>query len=51
VFPHLGSTNIPFSSNPLKAKYVELMVKIKDTTQVMHIAKLKDGPKRAMRLF
>jgi hypothetical protein len=25
-------------------------VKIKDTTQVMHIAKLKDGPKRAMKL-
>jgi hypothetical protein len=25
-------------------------VKIKDTTQVMHIAKLKDGPKRAIKL-
>jgi hypothetical protein len=25
VFPHLGSTNIPFSFYPLKAKYVELM--------------------------
>jgi hypothetical protein len=25
-------------------------VKTKDTTQVMHIAKLKDGPKRAMKL-
>jgi hypothetical protein len=27
VFPHLGSTDISFSSNPLKAKYVELMGK------------------------
>jgi hypothetical protein len=26
-------------------------VNIKDITQVMHIAKLKDGPKRAMKLF
>jgi hypothetical protein len=25
-------------------------VKIKDTTQVRHIAKLKDGSKRAMKL-
>jgi hypothetical protein len=25
-------------------------VKAKDITQVMHIAKLKDGPKRAMQL-
>jgi hypothetical protein len=29
---------------------VELMVKTKDTTQVMHIAKLKDDPKRSMKL-
>jgi hypothetical protein len=29
VFPHLGSTDIPFSSYPLKAKYVELMGKDK----------------------
>jgi hypothetical protein len=50
VFPHHGSTDIPFSSYPLKAKYVELMVKTKDTTQVMHIAKLKDDPKRSMKL-
>jgi hypothetical protein len=50
VFPLLGSINIRFSSYPLKAKYMELMDKDKDTTQVMHIAKLKDGPKRAMKL-
>jgi hypothetical protein len=25
VFPHIGSTDIPFSSYPLKAKYVKLM--------------------------
>jgi hypothetical protein len=29
VFPHLGSTDIPFSSYPLKDKYVELMGKDK----------------------
>jgi hypothetical protein len=29
VFPHLGSTDISFSSYPLKAKYVELMGKDK----------------------
>jgi hypothetical protein len=29
VVPHLGSTNVPFSSYPLKAKYVELMGKEK----------------------
>jgi hypothetical protein len=29
VFPHLGSTDIRFSSYPLKAKYVELMGKDK----------------------
>jgi hypothetical protein len=29
VFPHLGSTDIPFSSYPLKAKYVDLMGKDK----------------------
>jgi hypothetical protein len=50
VFPHLRSTDTPFSSYPLKAKYVKLMGKDKDTSQDMHIAKLKDGPKRAMKL-
>jgi hypothetical protein len=29
VFPHLGSTDIPFSYYPLKTKYVELMGKDK----------------------
>jgi hypothetical protein len=29
VLPHLSSTNVPFSSDPLKAKYVELMGKEK----------------------
>jgi hypothetical protein len=29
VFPHIGSIDIPFSSYPLKAKYVELMGKDK----------------------
>jgi hypothetical protein len=29
VFPHLGSTDIPFSSYPIKAIFVELMGKDK----------------------
>jgi hypothetical protein len=29
VLPHLGLTDIPFSSYPLKAKYMELMGKDK----------------------
>jgi hypothetical protein len=29
VFPHVSSTDIPFLSYPLKAKYVELMGKDK----------------------
>jgi hypothetical protein len=41
----------PSSSYPLKAKYVELMVKERGTTQVMCIAKLKDGPKRGKKFF
>jgi hypothetical protein len=40
-----------FSSYPTKAKYVELVVKEKGTTQVMYIAKLKDGPKRVKIFF
>jgi hypothetical protein len=50
VFPHIVSTDIPFSYYPLRPKYVELVGKDKGYTQVMHIARLKDGPKRAMIL-
>jgi hypothetical protein len=39
------------SSYPLKAKYVELTGKGKGTTQVMYIAKLKDGPKGFKKIF
>jgi hypothetical protein len=50
VFPHLGLIDIPFLSQPLKAKYVELMGKYKGyTTQVMYIVKLKDGSKSAAK--
>jgi hypothetical protein len=51
VFSHLGSTDIPFSSYPLKAKYVELMGQDKGyNLSHAYIAKLNDGPKRAMKL-
>jgi hypothetical protein len=50
VFPYLSSTDIPFSSYHLKAKYVELMGTDKGYNSSHHIAKLKDGPKRPMKL-
>jgi hypothetical protein len=50
MVPHLGSADNPFSSYPLKLNMWSLWVKTKYTTQVMHIAKLKDSPKRAMKL-
>jgi hypothetical protein len=43
--------NCSFSSYPIKAKYVELMIKGKGTTQVMYIAMLNDGPKRVKKIF
>jgi hypothetical protein len=50
VFPHLGSSDIPFSSYPIKAKYVELMGKDKGYNSSHAYCKLNDGPKRAMKL-
>jgi hypothetical protein len=40
-----------FSSYPLKAKMWSSWVKRKGTTQVMYIFKLKDGLKRAKKIF
>jgi hypothetical protein len=43
VFPQLGSIDIPFSSYPLKAKYVELMGKDKGYNLSHAYFKVKGG--------
>jgi hypothetical protein len=50
VFPHLGSTDIPFSSYLLKAKYVELMGKDKGYNSSDAYCQVKGLSKRAMKL-
>jgi hypothetical protein len=49
VFPHLCSTDIPFYPTLKKLNMWSSWVKTKDTTQVIYIAKLKDGPKRTAK--
>jgi hypothetical protein len=51
VVPHLGSMNIPFHPTLKRLNMWSSWVKRKGTTQVMYIAKLKDGPKRAEKTF
>jgi hypothetical protein len=51
VVPHLGSTNVPFHPTLQRLNMCSSWVRTKGTTQVMYIAKLKDGPKRAKKTF
>jgi hypothetical protein len=51
VVPHRGSTNVPFHSTLKRLNMRSSWVKRKGTTQVMYIAKQKDGPKRANKTF
>jgi hypothetical protein len=51
VAPHLSSTNVPFHPTLQRLHMWSSWVKRKGTTQVMYIAKLKDGPKRAKKTF
>jgi hypothetical protein len=51
VFPHLGSTNIPFSSYPLKAKYVELMGKDKGYNSSHVYCQVKGWSKKSCKIF
>jgi hypothetical protein len=51
VVPHLGSINIPFHPTLWRLNMWSSWVKKKGTTQVMYIAKLKDGPKRFKKTF
>jgi hypothetical protein len=51
VVPHLGSTVVPSHPTLYRLNMWRSWVRRKDTTQVMYIAKLKDGPKRVKKIF
>jgi hypothetical protein len=51
VFPHLGSTDIPFLSYPLKAKYVELMGKDKGYNSSRVYCQVKGWSKKSYETF
>jgi hypothetical protein len=51
VFPYLGSTDIPFSSYPLKAKYVELMGKDKGYNSSHEYCQVKGWFKKSYETF
>jgi hypothetical protein len=51
VFPHLSSTDIPFSSYPLKAKYVELMGKDKGYKSSHVYCQVKEWSKKSYETF
>jgi hypothetical protein len=51
VFPYLGSIDIPFSSYPLKAKYVELMSKDKGYNSSHVYCQVKGWSKKSCEIF
>jgi hypothetical protein len=51
VVPHFGSTIVPSHPILYSLNLLSSWVRRKDTTQVMYIAKLKDGPKRVKKIF
>jgi hypothetical protein len=51
VVPHLGSTIVPSHPTLYRLNMWRSWVRRKGTTQVMYIAKLKDGPKRVTKAF
>jgi hypothetical protein len=51
VFPHLGSTIVPSHPTLYRLNMWTSWVRRKGTTQVIYIAKLKDGPKRVKKFF
>jgi hypothetical protein len=51
VFHHLGSTDIPFSSYPLKAKYVELIDKDKGYNSSHVYCQIKGWSKKSCKIF
>jgi hypothetical protein len=51
VFPNLGSTDITFSSYPLKAKYLELMGKDKEYNLSLVYYQVKGWSKKSCEIF
>jgi hypothetical protein len=51
VIPHLVSTNVPSHPALQRLNMWSSWVKEKGTTQVIYVAKQKDGPKRAKKTF
>jgi hypothetical protein len=51
VLPHLSSTTVPSHPTPYRLNIWSSWVRRKGTTQVIYIAKLKDGPKRVTKTF
>jgi hypothetical protein len=51
VVPHLSSTIVPSHPTLYRLNMWSSWIKRKGTTQVMYIAKLKDGPKRVTKTF
>jgi hypothetical protein len=51
VVPDLGSTIVPSHPTLYRLNMWSSWVRRKGTTQVIYIAKLKDGPKRVMKTF
>jgi hypothetical protein len=51
VVAHLGSTIVPSHSTLYRLNMWSSWVRRRGTTQVMYIAKLKDGPKRVKKIF
>jgi hypothetical protein len=51
VVPHLGSTIVPSHPTLYRLNMWSSWVRRKGTTQVMYIAKIKDGPKRVKKSF
>jgi hypothetical protein len=51
VVPHIGSTNVPSHSTLQRLNMWSSWVKKKVTTEVIYIAKLKEGPKRLKKFL
>jgi hypothetical protein len=51
VVPHLGSTIVPSHPTLYRLNMWSSWVRRKGITQVMYIAKLKDGSKRVTKIF
>jgi hypothetical protein len=51
LFPHLGSTDIPFSSYPQEAKFVELMGKDKGYNSSQAYCQVKGWSRKSFETF